>query len=106
MLHRCGHCKKLAPEYEVAATALISNDPPIPIAKVDCPANTQLCSQFGVSGYPTLKIFRDGKLSADYQGPRNAGKQCDVPTFIWGWSCKHLRTCRWNNCLHEEAIRP
>lgn len=68
----CGHCKRLAPEYETAATALIENDPPIILAKVDCPANTDLCGQFGVSGYPTLKIFRDGQFSADYQGPRSA----------------------------------
>lgn len=71
---RCGHCKRLAPEYEIAATALLQNDPPIILAKVDCPANTALCSEFGVSGYPTLKIFRDGQLSAPYEGPRTAGK--------------------------------
>lgn len=71
---RCGHCKRLAPEYEIAATALLDSDPPIPLAKVDCPANTQLCSEFGVSGYPTLKIFRDGELSGDYSGPRDAGE--------------------------------
>lgn len=51
----------------------MENDPPILLAKVDCPANTVLCQQFGVSGYPTLKIFRDGELSGDYEGPRNAG---------------------------------
>ncbi|PIK61291.1 hypothetical protein BSL78_01782 [Apostichopus japonicus] len=69
----CGHCKKLAPQYEEAATALKVSDPPVPLAKVDCDANKELCSKFGVSGYPTLKIFRDGSMSADYNGPRDAG---------------------------------
>ncbi len=58
----------------MAATALVDDDPPIPLAKVDCPANSALCGQYGVSGYPTLKIFRGGEFSADYQGPRNAGE--------------------------------
>jgi len=68
----CGHCKRLAPEYEKAATALKSNDPPVPLAKVDCPANNDLCSKHGVSGYPTLKIFKNGEVSSDYNGPRDA----------------------------------
>ena len=79
---RCGHCKRLAPEYEKAATTLAADDPPIPLAKVDCPANNALCSEYGVTGYPTLKIFRGGEYSSDYQGPRSAGKNKQMKTHM------------------------
>ncbi|XP_034031688.1 protein disulfide-isomerase A3 [Thalassophryne amazonica] len=65
----CGHCKRLAPEYEAAATRLKGT---VPLAKVDCTANTNTCGKYGVSGYPTLKIFRDGEESGPYDGPRSA----------------------------------
>ena len=67
----CGHCKNLAPEYEKAATILKKNDPPVPLIKVDCTAETAVCSKYGVSGYPTLKIFKSGDAS-EYNGPREA----------------------------------
>uniref|UniRef100_A0A7N6FBR9 protein disulfide-isomerase n=1 Tax=Anabas testudineus TaxID=64144 RepID=A0A7N6FBR9_ANATE len=66
---RCGHCKKLAPEFEKAATRLKGT---VQLAKVDCTAHSETCARFGVSGYPTLKIFRYGRDSAPYEGPRTA----------------------------------
>ncbi|CAG8482212.1 10330_t:CDS:2 [Paraglomus occultum] len=66
----CGHCKALAPEYEVAATTLKKDE--IKLAKVDCTAETKLCQSFDVGGYPTIKIFKEGKVAADYAGPRKA----------------------------------
>ncbi|XP_015674084.2 protein disulfide-isomerase A3 [Protobothrops mucrosquamatus] len=65
----CGHCKRLAPEYESAATRLKGV---VPLAKVDCTANSETCNKYGVSGYPTLKIFRNGEESGSYDGPRTA----------------------------------
>ncbi|XP_046875517.1 protein disulfide-isomerase A3-like [Hypomesus transpacificus] len=65
----CGHCKKLAPDFETAATRLKGT---VPLAKVDCTANPDTCGRFGVTGYPTLKIFRNGEDSSSYDGPRTA----------------------------------
>ncbi|KAI5087374.1 protein disulfide-isomerase A3 precursor [Silurus meridionalis] len=65
----CGHCKKLAPEFEAAATRLKGI---ATLAKVDCTSNTEVCGRFGVTGYPTLKIFKNGAETSTYDGPRSA----------------------------------
>lgn len=70
---RCGHCKRLKPEYAKAAELLKNDDPPIALAKVDCTeGGKKTCEQFSVSGYPTLKIFKNGEVSQEYSGPREA----------------------------------
>jgi len=70
----CGHCKRLAPDFETASVDLKKNDPPVTLADVDCTTDSgkDICSKFGVSGYPTLKIFRGGEPSSEYNGPREA----------------------------------
>ncbi|PGH11222.1 protein disulfide-isomerase domain [Polytolypa hystricis UAMH7299] len=67
----CGHCKALAPEYEVAATELKEKN--IPLVKVDCTEEADLCQEFGVQGYPTLKVFRGLDSVKPYTGPRKSG---------------------------------
>ncbi|MCJ1437934.1 protein disulfide-isomerase precursor [Xylographa pallens] len=66
----CGHCKALAPEYEEAATTLKEKD--IPLVKVDCTEEADLCKSYDVEGYPTVKVFRGPDNVAPYNGPRKA----------------------------------
>jgi len=66
----CGHCKQLAPEYEAAAIELKAKDPAVRLAKVDCIANADVCKQFNVTGYPTLKFFEAGEEGRSFNGER------------------------------------
>ncbi|KAJ8899065.1 hypothetical protein K2173_010218 [Erythroxylum novogranatense] len=66
----CGHCKKLAPEYEKLG-ASFKKAKSVLIGKVDCDEHKSLCSKYGVSGYPTIKWFPKGSLEPKkYEGPR------------------------------------
>jgi len=66
----CGHCKALAPEYEDAATKLKEKN--IPLAKIDCTEEADLCQKFEVQGYPTVKVFRGLENHKAYSGPRKS----------------------------------
>ncbi|GAB4835753.1 hypothetical protein Ancab_000663 [Ancistrocladus abbreviatus] len=68
----CGHCKKLAPEYEKLG-ASFKKAKSVLIGKVDCDDQKSLCSKYDVTGYPTLKWFPKGSLEAKkYEGARTA----------------------------------
>ena len=68
----CGHCKNLAPEWDLAGKTFQSDDD-IKITAVDATENQALAQQFGVKGYPTIKFFPKGsKKAEDYSGPRQA----------------------------------
>lgn len=86
----CGHCKQLSPIYSRVADNLHGI---VVVAAVDCDveSNKQLCGQYGVKGFPTLKIFpaskqkhsktgRVSKTPEDYNGPRSAKGIADAAT--------------------------
>lgn len=63
----------MKPEYAKAAELMRTDDPPVSFVTVDCTeGGKETCSKFSVSGYPTLKIFRNGEVSQDFNGPREA----------------------------------
>jgi len=69
----CGHCKHLAPEYEIVAEAF-AKEKGVVIAKVDADQHKSLGSRFDVHGFPTLKFFPQGKKDSPvaYEGGRTA----------------------------------
>ena len=62
-MRRCGHCKKLAPEYEKASKQLAGV---VRLGAVDADAHPTLGAQFGVKGFPTLKAFPDSATLNPY----------------------------------------
>jgi len=64
----CGHCQELAPHYAAAAKQLKASG--IPLAKVDATAEAKLTEEYGIRGYPTIRLFLDGR-DQEYNGGRN-----------------------------------
>ncbi|KAI3752580.1 hypothetical protein L2E82_24614 [Cichorium intybus] len=70
----CGHCKKLAPEFERLGNAF-KKATSVLIGKVDCDEHKDVCTKYEVQGYPSIKFFPKGSLEPkDYDGERTAEK--------------------------------
>jgi len=77
----CGHCKKLAPEYDIVGESFAKQDNVV-IAKVDADEHPTLGTRFDVTGFPTLKFFPKGATTPeDYDGGRTAE---DIVSFVNG----------------------
>ncbi|XP_062510842.1 thioredoxin domain-containing protein 5-like [Corticium candelabrum] len=66
----CGHCQNLSPVWDSLAERYNKEEANIRIAKIDCTQHTSVCSEQGVSSYPTLK-FVHGSAEKHYQGNRD-----------------------------------
>jgi len=73
----CGHCKKMAPDWEALAKEWEGHDIGL-VAEVDCTTDGKpLCDANGVKGFPTLK-YGDPSALEDYKGGRSLN---DFKTF-------------------------
>lgn len=72
----CGHCQQLKPEYIKLASALKGI---VKVAAVNADDHKTLPGQYGVRGFPTIKIFGANKRSPiDYNGQRTAQAIADA----------------------------
>ncbi|KAL6477516.1 hypothetical protein MHYP_G00133510 [Metynnis hypsauchen] len=66
----CGHCQRLTPDWKKAATALKGI---VKLGAVDADQHKSLASQYGIQGFPTIKIFGANKNNPEeYQGGRTS----------------------------------
>ncbi|XP_073060829.1 protein disulfide isomerase-like 2-3 [Primulina eburnea] len=64
----CGHCQQLTPTWEKAASVLKGV---ATVAALDADAHKSLAQEYGIRGFPTIKVFAPGKPPVDYQGARD-----------------------------------
>ena len=64
----CGPCRMMEPELEKVAETLQGK---ILVARIDAEANREFARAHRITGYPTLFIFVDGKLTETFLGATN-----------------------------------
>ncbi|KAF6303303.1 thioredoxin related transmembrane protein 3 [Rhinolophus ferrumequinum] len=52
----CGHCKKLEPIWNEVGLEMKSIGSPVKVGKMDATSYSSIASEFGVRGYPTIKL--------------------------------------------------
>ena len=66
----CGHCNKLAPEYEKAAKKLAGI---VRVGAVDMTVEQAVGAPYDVKGFPTVKFFGEDKTKPlEYSGDRTS----------------------------------
>jgi len=75
----CGHCKRLAPGWERLAENL---KPRVNVAKVDATREKRLAQEWGIEGFPALKLVVGGKVYT-YSGKRDVDSMESWSRFGW-----------------------
>jgi len=94
----CGHCKRVKPVWKKLGD-LYGSRPDIVIGDVDCTHadSKELCTKYGVRGFPTFKYFTDSVdvFGVKYEGDRTLDGFKDVVEQHLGPGCSlgHMDKC-------------
>jgi protein disulfide-isomerase A6 len=78
----CGHCKALKSAWIELAAGVEGR---VRVGAVDCTASQQTCQEFGIGGFPTIKLFgSDKSRPEDYEGGRDSGSLTAFALEKWG----------------------
>ena len=73
----CPHCTNMIPTLNNLADDM-SRDNELSsrglLGAVDCTENREIAERMGVMGYPTIKIFKNGRYMGDYEGSRDSNE--------------------------------
>lgn len=72
----CGHCISFAPEFAAAAEAFSSQSHQVIFAKGDADTHKSL-GKFGVSGFPTIKLYNAGEMDINIHRPFTGSRNKD-----------------------------
>jgi len=67
----CGPCRAIAPMIDEIASEYSGS---ITVGKVNIDDNQNLAMEYGVSGIPTLLVFKGGEVVRKFQGAPQKGK--------------------------------
>jgi thioredoxin len=65
----CGPCKMLTPVLEQQ-----TSEQGVTLAKIDVDANQRIAREYGISGIPAVKAFRNGQVVAEFVGAQPAAR--------------------------------
>lgn len=75
----CGHCKRLLPRWNAAATKLKGK---VNIAKIDATANKKMSNRYGITGFPTIIVYSSGKKQEkEYEHYEGSRKRDDIVKY-------------------------
>lgn len=85
----CGHCQQLSPKWKALAKSLKGV---VKVGAVNCDVHKSLCSQHGISGFPTIKALTPRSSTwTNYQGQRSAKALSDWAISLIPSAISHLR---------------